>query len=113
MNRLDHRADAARTAFLAATGSRHTSWDALDEPSRDAWRGAIRAADRAGKHTSDKGPTGICPTCGLRVGYLRDGQNLAGHYNPANPPVYGAWVNCPGPTPEQKADAAALGRGGR
>lgn len=47
----------------------------------------------------------VCPTCGREVRPNRWRTAPATHYNPHNPPVYGAWANCPGPSEEEKRRA--------
>jgi hypothetical protein len=49
---------------------------------------------------------GQCPDCGRWIKRPARNRALPYHYNPGNPPLYGAWEGCPGPTPEQKAYAA-------
>lgn len=53
-----------------------------------------------------------CLTCRRLVGVRHNritGEScgLMAHYNPDNPPVYGAWESCPGPTDAQRRRAAA------
>jgi hypothetical protein len=53
-----------------------------------------------------------CPDCARWLRRNRRTHALPYHYNPVNPPIYGAWEGCPGPTPQQKAYAAKYYPGG-
>ncbi len=50
-----------------------------------------------------------CPSCGRRVYYhAPDFTTPYAHYSTTNPPVLGAWYNCPGPTPSQQYPSTVL-----